>query len=194
MIRFHKDTFDTQFKTFSLVALSIAYLNIILFNPWDATPGNERVAVVALSHIFIWIILFLKESYSYPRKLKIFVRIVLIFTLFKIASLSIHGLLKSYRDDIKTYSEIERLGNSFFRTGKPTICMLKIPFWPAVRSLAAPTLYMNKKITNDAGDAFLKNSNIVVTPADYSFINDSFIYYKKIKIKEKEYSLYISKS
>ena len=186
--------FTTQFKIFSLSSIGLVYLYILLFNPWEYTPCNYRMAVFLLSHLFIWIVLFYRETFDCPRFLKILSRIILVLSLFIVGGRNVSSwVVRDYSEDIKIYSEIETLGKNISTTRLPNVCILGIPFWDAIGTLVAPTLHMNRKIIDGEEDQSLEGCDIVITPSHFNFEDEKFMYYKEIKIKDQEYSFYTHK-
>lgn len=186
------DEFGSRFKIFSLLSLGIIYGYIILFDPWEYTPGNSRMGVVLLSHIFIWASLFFKESFCYPKFLRLIYRCVLFLSLLTIIPWGLNNLMvKDYSADMKTCSEIISLGKDVSGEHKPNVCILNVPFWEAIDSLAAPTLYMNITWLFNEKGAPLDNYDIVITPLNYKFENSRFLCSKVYELNGKGYTFYM---
>jgi len=187
-------TFSSKFKIFSLTSTAMLYLYIILFNPYEYTPGNPRMIIPLVSHLFIWVILFFKESFSYPRSFKIICRIILVLSLLIITRWGTRNwVVKDYSNDIKAYSEIQTMARSISKTPKPKACIYGISFWKAIDNFVAPTLYMQKTIVDNQKDQLPDSCDIVITPSLFKLEHEKFTTYREIKIKGQEYLFYLSK-
>jgi hypothetical protein len=192
MAAIESDSFDVKFKVFSSLSLGILYSYVILFNPWEKTPGNPRMGVCLLSHIFIWTALFFKESFRYPKALKMMVRVLLVLALLLTMTWNKNCWIPKDRcDDFKAYADIEALGRHAAYGRRPNVCFLAISEPDAFKNLVAPTLYMRRKFLYNKNDAFLKECDIVVSASNFGFEDERFLKHKEYRLGGKGHAFYV---
>lgn len=183
--------FGAKFKVFSLASLVIIYFLFLLFNPWESTFGNMRMAAPLLAHAFIWVALFYKESFVYPAHLRLLVNIILIFGIFLTTSFYPDNRLfgdNSYR--IKAYSRIEQLNDRYGKKAK--VCIVENDYWLAVENFAVPTLYMERRFLKKKENDKIHACDIVIASSDFKLDDKRFSRHSELRVKNKYYTVYIA--
>lgn len=184
------DPIDAKFKVFSLTSLAIIYFLVVFFNPWEHTYGNMRMGIPLIYHLFVWVLLFYKETFDYPKVLKIIIRSVLILSLLSVVNANTgKWFTRGNPDAIKIYSEIEELMNNTYRNRRPSVCIVGDDYWESLMRFIAPTLYMKRKfvMVNESYDT--GDYDIIITPS--TFEDNRFLKYKEFRLGDNSYTIYI---
>lgn len=185
------NNFSVRFKLFSILSLSIIYSLFILFNPWEYTYGNTRMIIPLLSQLFIWVILFYKESFNYPKKLKMFVRTVLILSLLSMMNIKIIPLLAKDNFHIpKNYFQIAKFKDNMNGNRKLNACMIGGNFWESLGNFVAPTLYMSKKIIVTGENYNAGECDLIIAPFNVMIEDEKFLGRMEMELKGQSYKVY----
>ncbi len=183
------DAFEAKFKIFSLSSLVIFYFLVWVINPWHDLYGNIRIGVVLFSHLFVWFILFYKKTFDYPKALKIFVRIVLIFTLFFTMQRNVASwFVKDYSVLKKIYARMEKLEKEVYSNDKPRICVAGN--MAAVTGVIPFILYKDRKFVPDGCVNCAEDCDIVIKPEYSKYENEKLLRYAEFYKTGVVYTIY----
>lgn len=180
------DAFKGKFKVFSLWSLVIYYSLAFLFNPWHDSDGNIRIFFVLLSHLFIWVILFYKQTFVYPKSLKIFVRVTLILSLLlTMPERLCDWVVKDYSELKTIYAKMEQLKNGVY---SPRSCIMED--WGAVEAIIPFTLYKDWIFVPIGSECYAGDCDIIIKPANSKSENVKLPRYAEFSFREKSYIIY----
>jgi len=176
-----RDIFESRFRSFSFLSLSIIYLLILLFDPWEATSFSGRLAIPLIAQCFVWTSLLFSRTNSYSVPAKVLARGVLAAALILSLNPDVRAWIpKPGNPDEKSIAEISGLVKAAGRNGKANACILVADYWEALEGFAAPTLYAtwsptpNEDIASGACDVVIRpqNSNAIVPGGEYAKYGD----------------------
>ena len=135
-------TFSARFVPFSLLSLAIIYAAILAFNPWEVTPGADRMMAPLVAQIFVWAVLLFGWLRALPGVKRILAQSVLCACL--LLSVSTDPGRWRIPHEEKTaaaYSDIlATLEDTDLYPGGKT-CFIYDDLWDELERLAAPTIY-----------------------------------------------------
>jgi hypothetical protein len=150
--RFGKDREPTPaghlgavFKPFSLVSLGVIYTLIILFDPFQATPGAGRMSFPLLVHAFVWAIVLFAEACASHRVMK-YAAVLLIFPglamSLNVDPRSLHA--RDYTQLNAVYQEVEDDLDLLVPVKQDLVCISDKEYFSALRTLLPPLLYRKR--------------------------------------------------
>jgi len=186
-----RDSFDSRFRPFSLISLSIIYALIILFNPWEATFANQRMVTPLLAHAFVWASLLFRDTGYYAAPVKVLSRIILIAGM--ILSLNLDVRTWIYHDDShaeRSVADIAALVKDAGRNRPANICILHEGYWEALGRFAGPALHAHLILNPKAGTISGTCDLIIVGSGFTLASNDEFQEYRDYQLLGRSYTAY----
>jgi hypothetical protein len=138
--------FVAHFRGFSALSLGIAYVLIVLFDPWQATFGAGRMSAPLLEQAFLWSLIAFSASGSYRPAARVLTRVALVAGL--LAGLNPQPRAWRPQADLvqkQAYAEIQRLVDSSAAGRRPVVCWNGNNYFQATSDLVAPTLYASRE-------------------------------------------------
>ena len=130
------------FKPFSLASLGVIYALIILFDPFQATPGATRMSFPLLVHAFVWAIVLFAEVCASHRAMR-YVAVVLIFSglamSLKVEPFLLHA--QDYTQVNRVYQEIKDDLDLLVPDQQAPVCIIDKEYFSALRMLLPPMFY-----------------------------------------------------
>ena len=186
-----RDFFDSRFRPFSLLSLTVIYALIILFNPWEATFGNQRMVIPLLTHAFVWAILLFKDTDYYPTHMRTLSRTIL--TLGLIFSLNLDVRTWVYHGDSleeRSVADIATLVKLSGRSHRARVCILNENYWEAVARFAGPALYAHL-IVNPKQQTIAEACDLIIMRSGFTFAsNNAFERHSDYQLLGRSYVAY----
>ncbi len=136
---------------FSLLALSVVYGLIALFDPWEVTEGASRQAVPLIEHAYVWAIFLFHRAASSPGGWRAAARVAVVAGLVASAQPFMVTSRAPVPGEIRAaQGEVQRLVESESANGQPTVCIAD-DLWQGLRYWVAPTLYAQREFAPIGG-------------------------------------------
>jgi hypothetical protein len=177
---------------FSIVSLAIVYSLILLLDPWQATPGNSRMAIPAIEHAYVWAAVFFAISAHAGTFEKIFTRAILVVAL--VASAYPRPGMWSWPDYSATkdaYARIERHLEREATQEEVLICVAAGGYWDMLRDFSAPAIYHRLLHHTDTAALGDYDCGMVITATESPIAPDaSWRHLDEVTIGSNSYSVY----
>ena len=155
-----------RFRRFSPLSLGIAYILIVLFDPWQATFGAGRMSAPLIEQAFLWCLIALSASGSYRPAARVLTRVVLVAGLLA----GLNPQPRAWRPRVdpvrkQAYAEIQRLVESSAAGRRPLVCYNGYEYFRATSDLVAPTLYASREWLPTGAGSIPGRCDAVLMPA-----------------------------
>jgi hypothetical protein len=190
------DRLSASFASFSLVSLAIVYALVILFDPFQATPGASRISLPLLAQGYVWAIIVYGESTVCQRALR-YAAVPLIFVALG-ASCRLDPLLLPVRDftEIKqVHRQIEDDLDQMVPDSNDRVCILDADYFVALRRLLPPTFYRDRVMILPNPKPSLAGCKAVFTSSGTQQPeHEGFTAFKTYRVEGSSYTLFLRPS
>lgn len=187
-----RDPFRAVFVWFSLSSLVAMFGLIFLFDPWQATTGNTRMAVLLIEHGFIWALLAYRETGGYPGKRRMLARAVLVAGL--VLGITAEGTAwrpEDHSGDRRVHAEIRGLVERLGRDRTPVVCLVEDSYWTAIRRFVAPTLQAYRSYSPSGTEPYVLRSDVIVVSAEAAFRPPApYVLFGRYVVEDAWYEVY----
>jgi hypothetical protein len=185
--------FVAHFRRLSALSLGIAYVLIVLFNPWQATFGAGRMSAPLLEQAFIWSLIAFSASGSYRPAARALTRVALVAGFLA----GLNPQLRAWRPQAdpvqkQAYAEIQRLVGSSAAGRRPVVCYNGDDYFQATSDLVAPTLYVSREWFSTGLGSIPRRCDAVLMPSSRRLPEaEAFRLANEYLIRGTRYALYL---